>query len=242
LPDGRLAGVTRERGYVWDAEGRITVEVVLPEVRAWAERRVTISPDGGAVGAYGDGTVCVFAPDPIAGAAPGSAPSVPSLFTVPEEFARVTGHGRGTSAEFLSDGRLLVAACRGDSDAGEPLVARVWEAATGLQVWESPAFPCGIAEVVLAPGGRTLAVALDDATTVLFDVPVRPVALDPAWRTSDAVALARGIATDGAFDRAPILADALQDAGCADADVLGHLRSGSPDRARWVVDLLLGKE
>ena len=40
----------------------------------------------------------------------------------------------------------------------------------------------------------------------------------------------------------PILADALQDAGCEDADILGHCRSGGPHvRGCWVVDLVLGK-
>jgi hypothetical protein len=36
---------------------------------------------------------------------------------------------------------------------------------------------------------------------------------DPAWRTSDAVALAEGIYRDRAFDRMPVLVDALMDAG-----------------------------
>jgi hypothetical protein len=117
----------------------------------------------------------------------------------------------------------------------------VWEATTGLEVWESPPFPCGISEVAFAPGGRSLAVALDDAMTVVFDVPARPLALDPAWRTSTVVALARGIAADGAIDRLPILADALQDAGCEDPDVLALCRGPGPlARGRWVVDLVLG--
>jgi hypothetical protein len=242
LADGRLAGATQERGYVWDADGRISVEVVLPEIPSWAGRRVATSRDGRAVAAYGGGTVCAFAALTDPGTTPSSVPSVPALFTIPERFGRASNHGRGLSAEFLADGRLLVAACRGEPGEGELCVARVWEAVTGLQVWESPEFLFGIAEVVFALGGRVLAVALDDATTVLFEVPVRPVALDPTWRTSDAMALARGIAAQGAFDRAPILADALQDAGCADEDVLDHLRSGSPERARWVVDLVLGKQ
>jgi hypothetical protein len=45
-----------------------------------------------------------------------------------------------------------------------------------------------------------------------------------------------------AFDRLPILADALEDAGCADAELLGHLRSPGPHvRGCWAVDLVLGK-
>ncbi len=71
----------------------------------------------------------------------------------------------------------------------------------------------------------------------------RLVALDPSWLTSDVEALARGIYEEKAFDRMPILADALQDAGCANDDVLNHCRGDGPHvRGCWVVDLLLGKE
>ena len=73
--------------------------------------------------------------------------------------------------------------------------------------------------------------------------PFRRVAIDPAWRTSTVVALARGIYDEKAFDRMPILADALQDAGCDSDDVLSHCRGGGPHvRGCWVVDLVLGKE
>lgn len=62
------------------------------------------------------------------------------------------------------------------------------------------------------------------------------------WRTTDVMALARGIAAAGAYDRLPILADALQEAGCDDAEVLGHLRQEVHGcRAGcWVLDRLLG--
>jgi hypothetical protein len=76
----------------------------------------------------------------------------------------------------------------------------------------------------------------------IFGNPFHPVALDPAWRTEAVVGLATGIYADRAFDRLPVLADALEDAGCADADVLGHCRGPGPHaRGCWVVDLLLGK-
>ena len=72
--------------------------------------------------------------------------------------------------------------------------------------------------------------------------PFRPVAIDPQWLTSTVVALAEGIYADRAFDRLPILADALQDAGCGNEDVLTHCRDAGPHaRGCWVVDLLLGK-
>jgi hypothetical protein len=71
----------------------------------------------------------------------------------------------------------------------------------------------------------------------------RPVRFDPRWRTSDAVDLAQAIYEDRAFDRLPILADALMDAGCEDEQVIGHCRSEGPHvRGCWVVDQVLGKE
>jgi hypothetical protein len=64
----------------------------------------------------------------------------------------------------------------------------------------------------------------------------------PSWRTDTVTPLARGIYDERAFDRLPILADALQDAGCDDEAVLSHCRE--PDRIHvrgcWVVDLATG--
>lgn len=73
--------------------------------------------------------------------------------------------------------------------------------------------------------------------------PFRSVVFNPRWRTSDVLGLTRGIYEELAFDRLPILADALMDAGCDDEQVLGHCRSGGPHvRGCWVVDGVLGKE
>jgi hypothetical protein len=73
--------------------------------------------------------------------------------------------------------------------------------------------------------------------------PFRPVTVDPAWLTSTVVSLAQGIYEDRAFDRLPILADALEDAGCTQVDMLNHCRQpGEHVRGCWPVDLLLGKE
>jgi hypothetical protein len=73
--------------------------------------------------------------------------------------------------------------------------------------------------------------------------PFRPVTLNPAWRTSNVTGLAQAIYDDRAFDRLPILADALEDAGCDNADILNHCRDGGVHvRGCWVVDLVLGKQ
>jgi hypothetical protein len=77
----------------------------------------------------------------------------------------------------------------------------------------------------------------------VFGNPFRAVTLNPAWRTSNVTALAQSIYDDRAFDRLPILADALEDAGCDNADILNHCRQpGEHVRGCWVVDLVLGKE
>jgi hypothetical protein len=53
--------------------------------------------------------------------------------------------------------------------------------------------------------------------------------------------LAEQIYTAGAFDQVGILGDALEEAGCTRADLLGHCRAPGHARGCWAVDLLLGK-
>jgi len=74
-------------------------------------------------------------------------------------------------------------------------------------------------------------------------IPFRLVFADSRWRTSAVMGLVHTIYNDRGFDLLPILADALEDAGCDNADILTHCRSPGPHvRGCWVVDLLLGKE
>jgi hypothetical protein len=70
------------------------------------------------------------------------------------------------------------------------------------------------------------------------------VAFDPAWRTSTAVALAKHMYESRDFSPMPILADALQDAGCDCDDILTHCRDATASHVRgcWVVDLVLDKQ
>jgi hypothetical protein len=72
--------------------------------------------------------------------------------------------------------------------------------------------------------------------------PFRPVAFDTAWATETAVRLGTSMYEDRDFAAMPILADALEDAGCDARDILDHCRGPGPHvRGCWVVDLLLGK-
>lgn len=79
--------------------------------------------------------------------------------------------------------------------------------------------------------------------------PFTPPRFDPAWRTSTALDVARVIFDDRAFDRMPILADALLDADCDEEAMLRHCRGTElgvkeqPQHVRgcWVVELILGR-
>ncbi len=78
----------------------------------------------------------------------------------------------------------------------------------------------------------------------VFGNPFRPVAFSSSWRTDTAVSLARTMYESREFGAMPILADALQDAGCDNADILDHCRDTALTHVRgcWVVDLVLGRE
>jgi hypothetical protein len=90
-----------------------------------------------------------------------------------------------------------------------------------------------------APAFRRLYVLYRDLTG-------RPAAAGrfaAGWRTADAVTIARRAYETREFPALPVLADALEDAGCDDADMLARCRSEGPHaRGCWLVDLVLAKE
>jgi len=77
----------------------------------------------------------------------------------------------------------------------------------------------------------------------IFGNPFRPVAFSPEWRTSTVVSLAKSMYDSRNFGPMPLLADALQDAGCEHEDILDHCRDANITHVRgcWVVDGVLGK-
>lgn len=77
----------------------------------------------------------------------------------------------------------------------------------------------------------------------LFANPFEAISFDAAWRTETAIGLAHAIEADEAWDRMPILADALQDAGCELPPVLDHCRSTNVVHRKgcWVLDMVLGR-
>jgi hypothetical protein len=85
-----------------------------------------------------------------------------------------------------------------------------------------------------------------DQCVLLRDIvgnPFREVVFDPSWlrwRNGTLPSMARGIYEECRFEELPILADALEDAGCDHADILDHCRKEGPHvRGCWVIDLLL---
>ena len=76
--------------------------------------------------------------------------------------------------------------------------------------------------------------------------PYRPLPLLPPavlrWSDGTVRRIAEGIYEERAFNRLPILHDALLDAGCDDEAILAHCRSdGQHVRGCWAVDLILEK-
>ncbi len=80
----------------------------------------------------------------------------------------------------------------------------------------------------------------------IFGNPFRPPTLADtvrAWNEGKVAQLALAIDEDRGFDRMPILADALTEAGCTDAAILEHCRAVHTHvRGCWIIDLLLSKD
>jgi hypothetical protein len=78
----------------------------------------------------------------------------------------------------------------------------------------------------------------------IYGNPYRLVSFSASWRSDTALSLARQMYESRDFGAMPILADALQDAGCEDPAILDHCRDANQPHVRgcWVVDLVLGKE
>jgi hypothetical protein len=109
-----------------------------------------------------------------------------------------------------------------------------------LSYWAARQTPAAQGEVQQAEMRRMAGLLRD-----LFGNSFRPPpAVDAAWAKANGGVVARmaqAIYDGHCFGDLPALADALQEAGCADAEVLGHCRGGEHARGCWLVDRLLGK-
>jgi hypothetical protein len=127
-----------------------------------------------------------------------------------------------------------------------------WKAAAHVAFYASTAHGHEVAQPdrEAKPGEDALARAWDeeqaaqtDLVRDIFGNPFRPVPFDPSWRTDRTAGIAAKLYEDRDFTGVPVLADALEEAGCDNTDIIVHCRGPGPHvRGCWVVDLLLGKE
>jgi hypothetical protein len=103
----------------------------------------------------------------------------------------------------------------------------------------------------VSPTGYAAGLLLEQAAQAvllrcIFGNPFRASpAIEPAWLMwNDTLIprLAAAIYEERAFDRMPVLGDALEEAGCTDGAILGHCRwGGKHARGCWLVDSILGQ-
>jgi hypothetical protein len=151
----------------------------------------------------------------------------------------------------LTNARSAVRACDDTHIAWHSVREAIWTSAKQamqISAWRATATKIGIGKHIGwmmgdYTGERT------KQTNLLRDIfgnPFRSVTLHPAvlaWNDGTITKLAQAIYDDRAFDHLPILADALEEAGCTNTDILNHCRQpGEHVRGCWVVDLLLGKK
>jgi hypothetical protein len=97
--------------------------------------------------------------------------------------------------------------------------------------------------VVAAVSGMVGQQELQRRTRATWPLPV----IDPsvlAWNGGCVGRLAKGIQAEGAFEDLPILADTLEEAGYANAELLDHCRRQGHPRTRscWVIDAVLATD
>lgn len=130
----------------------------------------------------------------------------------------------GTRAHYSAISHIITHVSRREPDEFEP---------------DLPLEEFNVPQEELQPVCRVCAELLRD----IFGNPFRPVPFVADWRTSTVLSLAQQMYESRDFSAMPILADALQDAGCDNDDVLTHCRGTGPHvRGCWVVDHVLGKE
>mgnify|MGYP000918290268 CR=1 FL=1 len=113
-----------------------------------------------------------------------------------------------------------------------------------VPLWQSRLLTHLLRHVFANFSGEFHVPTLSESADLLRDIfgnPFHPVTFDPAWRTPGVSSLARRIHDALAFDRMPSLADALEELGCRDAEILSHCRVPTGHvRGCWVIDVILG--
>jgi hypothetical protein len=122
--------------------------------------------------------------------------------------------------------------------------AREAAEAAGCEVWwESIPEDDPILSVVHSSGRHAAQETQCRLLRDIFGNLFRPVTIHPTRLTPTVFHLAEAVYDERAFNCLPILADALEEAGCSNTEILAHCRGPGPHvRGCWVIDLLLGKE
>jgi hypothetical protein len=170
---------------------------------------------------------------------------------VVERFAE----GQATRRELRRASRLAFAAYE---ESSEQVVPSTAANAAYCVTYESPAYRgVDVARAVFTDvkavchrARRLFDAAAEEAAgcrllRCVFGDPFRRPAVDPAWlRWGGGVVgrLAQHVYAEQRYDELPVLADALEEAGCADAELLQHCRDPlGHARGCWVLDLLTGR-
>jgi hypothetical protein len=157
------------------------------------------------------------------------------------------------AVERFADGLLTATECDEVLANSHPGVAtfvgayRLLEAATSANLWRDACTGASKAGVAAKSRKRMLWSYRDPRSAVyireIFAYPFKPIILNPAWLPAFVRALAEQIYDDKAFDRMPVLGDALEHAGCTVNEVLAHCRSVQEHcRGCWLLDKILGRE
>ena len=160
------------------------------------------------------------------------------------EFVERLADGMATNEEIQ---RIREEARNAKDEAKGPVLRRATAAAFAMVQYpnESPLFiakyTAGLGIHVqsrLADSERSHCILLRD----ILGNPFRLISIDPRWLTSNVVDLSRAIYDERAFDRMPILADALMDAGCDNEMMINVCRSESPNAAlqKMAIGIILG--
>jgi hypothetical protein len=161
------------------------------------------------------------------------------------------------ASEEFADGNVTLRALkrRWNSMRFEPVACVYWVIGAAGPVYPSGGFPNKLPKTeadqaavaafheLAARAGEDWERAQTERVIDVFGHELNKFRFERAWATDTAVAVARQMYDSRDFGAMPILADALQDAGCDCETVLSHCRDTNRAHVRgcWVVDLVLGK-
>jgi hypothetical protein len=172
------------------------------------------------------------------------------------EMAQRFVDGRASEADLFAAGQAVASVAHVWGEPGSP--ASRSTSALGGAAWSAARMPAWYAAWDAAWDARMVARDYVPGTdwekerawqaTLLLDLfgnPFRPVRIDPSWLIQHDGAvhkLAQVIYDEDRFGDLPILADALEEAGCTSTELLEHCRARQPHyRGCWAVDAVLEK-